>query len=368
MESKNRWLLEKSMMMIVIFVLALAFERAAPARREILLLVSGGLLLMGVIRSRLRKPWAIVGSYLADGVFLILLESYSRFAINLAIQGIYILLIVDAYRYLSKKKFLGVGIGISLVGMVKFVQQIALEANFLILSQTLFFGMVHGLVLTTLWFSRSYLEEKKKIEEANRRIEALSRDRERARLARELHDSIGHSLTALIMQLEIVKRSESTLSDSGKQGLEEAVGTARQTLTEVRSVVDALQEDEGEKNFREMLKELLQAYAEKTRIQVEMDGTDCLPAFLSREALDLYRIIQESLTNTARHGQATAVKIHWEIDSEFLILMIADNGIGAESIAKGNGLTGMKDRVGRLRGEIEFSGEDGFQTRLRIPR
>jgi signal transduction histidine kinase len=60
--------------------------------------------------------------------------------------------------------------------------------------------------------------------------------------------------------------------------LEEAVATARQILLEVRSLVDALQEDEGE---------------------------NCLSAFLSREALDLYRIIQEFLTNTARHGQAT---------------------------------------------------------------
>ena len=251
---------------------------------------------------------------------------------------------------------------------MKFLQQIALEANFLILSQTLFFAMVHGLILTTLWFSRSYLEEKKKIEEANLRIEALSRDQERARLARELHDSIGHSLTALIMQLEIVKRSESGLSDSGKRGLDDAVGTARQTLTEVRSVVDALREDEGESNFREMLKKLLKAYSEKTRIQVEMDGENCLPAFLSREVLDLYRIIQESLTNTARHGNATRIKIHWALDAEFLHLEIQDNGSGADAIVFGNGLKGMKERVRRLGGTIRFIGEDGFSTLIRIPR
>ena len=368
MKLKKWWVLGKSMMMIAIFVLALVFERATPARREILLLVSGGLLLMGIIRSRLTRPWLLAGSYLADGFLLILLESYSRFAINIAIQGIYILLIVDAYRVLDKKKFLRVGIGISLVGMAKFIQQITLEANFLILSQTIFFGMVHGLVLTTLWFSRSYREEKEKIEEANRKIEVLSRDRERARLARELHDSIGHSLTALIMQIEIVKRSESRLSDSGKQGLDDAVDSARQTLTEVRTVVDALQEGEGEKNFREMLENLLRTYTEKTQIQVEMDGIDCLPAFLSREALDLYRIIQEFLTNTARHGQATAVTIHWAMNSEFLILTITDNGVGVESIVWGNGLMGMKDRVVRLRGKIEFSGEDGFRTRIQIPK
>ncbi len=368
MKSKKWWLLQKSMIMIAIFALALVFERAAPARREILLLAGGGLLLMGVVRSRLKNERTLAWSYLIDGILLILLESYSRFAINLAIQGIYILLIVDAYRYLDKKKFLRAGIGISFVGMMKFLQQITLEANFLILSQTLFFGMVHGFVLTTLWFSRSYLEEKKKIEEANLQIEALSRDRERARLARELHDSIGHSLTALIMQLEIVKRSEATLSDSGKRGLEDAVGTARQTLTEVRSVVDALQEDEGEKNFRDMLKELLKIYTEKTRIQVKMDGENCLPAFLSREALDLYRIIQESLTNAARHGNVTTVKIHWALDAAFLLLEIQDDGNGATSIALGNGLKGMKDRVERLRGEIGFSGDDGFSIRIRIPR
>lgn len=367
MKSKKWWLLQKSMMMIAIFALALVFERAVPARREILLLASGGLLLMGLVRSRLKNERILAWSYLMDGILLILLESYSRFAINLAIQGVYILLIVDASRYLGKKKFLWVGIGISSVGMLKFLQQIALEANFLILSQTLFFGMVHGLMLTTLWFSRSYLEEKKKIEEANLRIEALSRDRERARLARELHDSIGHSLTALIMQLEIVKRSEAALSESGKRGLEDAVGTARQTLTEVRSVVDALREDEGEWNFREMLKELLKAYSDKTRIQVKMEGENCLPAFLSREALDLYRIIQESLTNTARHGNATMVKIHWTLDESFLLLEIQDDGSGAEAIALGNGLNGMKDRVERLQGNIRFIGEDGFSIRIRIP-
>lgn len=368
MNAKKWWLLQKSMMMIAIFALALIFERAAPARRETLLLVSGGLLLMGLVRSWIKNEKNIVWSYLIDGSLLILLESYSRFTINLAFQGIYILLIVDAYRSVSKKRFLWVGIGISLIGMLKFFQQIALEANFLILSQTLFFGMVHGLVLTTLWFSRSYLDEKKKIEQANIQIEALSRDRERARLARELHDSIGHSLTALIMQLEIVKRSDVTLSDSGKQGLDQAVGTARQTLAEVRSVVDALQEDEGEKNFHEMLKDLLKAYSEKTKIQVKMDGEACLPAFLSREALDLYRIIQESLTNTARHGNATMVKIHWELDHGFILLDIQDNGNGSEFIRLGNGLNGMRDRVERLQGEIHFTGTDGFSIQVRIPR
>lgn len=107
---KKCWVLEKSMM-IAIFVLVLVFECAASARREILLIVSGGLLLMGIIRNGLRRPWLLAGSYLADGFLLILLESYSRFAINLAIQGIYILLIVDAYRYVSKEKLLWVVIG-----------------------------------------------------------------------------------------------------------------------------------------------------------------------------------------------------------------------------------------------------------------
>ena len=367
MRDRIRWMIGRSIIMAGLIGLAIAYEQAAPDRLRILVLAGVGLIGLGVIRGWIVQSATRSWTFLADGVLLIGLETFSRYAINLALQGIYILLIVDAYRYLDKRHFLRVGVGISLLGMAKFAQQIALGTNFLLLSQTVFMAMVHVLVLTTLWFSRSYQEEKIKMEEANREIAQLSRERERTRLARELHDSMGHSLTALIMQMEIVKRTEGGLSEAGKAAMEEAAQTARQTLTEVRSVVDALKADAGEKSFQTMLQELIGAYQERTKIKVEMKGLERLPNILSKEALDLYRIVQESLTNTARHSQARRVEIDWNFDDNRLSLTIRDNGKGAVNFVSGNGLSGMQDRVDRLGGTIAFSGKDGFETRVKIP-
>lgn len=367
MRDRIRWMIGRSTIMAGLIGLAIAYEQAAPDRLRILVLAGVGLIGLGVIRGWIAQSATRSWTFLADGVLLIGLETFSRYAINLALQGIYILLIVDAYRYLDKRHFLRVGVGISLLGMAKFAQQIALGTNFLLLSQTVFMAMVHVLVLTTLWFSRSYQEEKIKMEEANREIAQLSRERERTRLARELHDSMGHSLTALIMQMEIVKRTEGGLSEAGKAAMEEAAQTARQTLTEVRSVVDALKADAGEKSFQTMLQELIGAYQERTKIKVEMKGLERLPNILSKEALDLYRIVQESLTNTARHSQARRVEIDWNFDDNRLSLTIRDNGKGAVNFVSGNGLSGMQDRVDRLGGTIAFSGKDGFETRVKIP-
>jgi len=92
-----------------------------------------------------------------------------------------------------------------------------------------------------------------------------------------------------------------------------------------------------------------------------------LPDILSKEALDLYRIVQESLTNTARHSDAGHVQIIWKYSDHRLLLEILDNGKGFKEIHLGNGLIGMKDRVDRLGGSIDFSGERGFATRVQIP-
>jgi len=367
MRERMQWTIGRSAIMAGLMGLAIAYEQAAPGRLRLLLVAGFGLMVLGLIRSLILESNKRSWTFLLDGILLIGMETLSRYAINLALQGIYILLIVDAYRYLDKRHFLRVGIGISLLGMAKFGQQIALGTNFLVLSQTVFMAMVHVLVLTTLWFSRSYQEEKSKIEQANREIEQLSRERERTRLARELHDSIGHSLTGLIMQLEIVKRSESAISQSGKEAMDEAVQTARQTLTEVRSVVDTLKEDAEEKNFQSMLKDLVESYQNRTKIEVDMKGLEDLPDILSKEALDLYRIVQESLTNTARHSDAGHVQIIWKYSDHRLLLEILDNGKGFKEIHLGNGLIGMKDRVDRLGGSIDFSGERGFATRVQIP-
>lgn len=367
MKESMRWTLGRTVVMMSLIGLAIAYEQAAPERLRILFFAGSGLVGIGWVRASIRSENVRSWTFLADVSLLIGLEIYSRYAVNLALQGIYILLIVDAYRYLNKRHFLQVGVGISLLGMAKFGQQISLGANFVVLSQTVFMAMVHILVLTTLWFSRSYQEEKIKIEQANREIEQLSRERERTRLARELHDSIGHSLTALIMQLEIVKRTETRLSDSGKTALDETVSTARQTLSEVRSVVDALKEDAGDESFQSMLETLIATYEERTRIRVKMEGLELLPNILSKEALDLYRIVQESLTNTARHSHARQVRITWRIKENWLDLEIRDDGIGAEKFRRGNGLAGMQDRVKRLNGTIAFSGQEGFVTKLQIP-
>ncbi|MCL6591588.1 MAG: AAA family ATPase [Firmicutes bacterium] len=202
-------------------------------------------------------------------------------------------------------------------------------------------------------------------------VEELSMMKERNRIAGEIHDTLGQTLSILS---NILQTSISTLK-TDPQNLEmkllEANRLVKQGLIELRWSVSELTcgQADGEK-FKLTLQRLFKEY-ETLGMKVDLSFDPLGLALSPRYFHALYRVCQEALTNSLKHGQATEVNVILKIAGQKLLLFIFDNGVGCANInlAKGFGLPGMKQRIEELGGAIHFgsNGELGFNIQVEIP-
>jgi signal transduction histidine kinase len=174
------------------------------------------------------------------------------------------------------------------------------------------------------------------------------RDSERLRLARELHDVAGHSLTALKLNLRALQRRPALAAD---EQLALCARLADELLTDIRGVVQQLRLHDGVE-----LGELVQRLAApfpKPRLHLDMEPGLRVPSLEHAEAV--LRTVQEALTNAARHGGADNLWLHMQRRDDRLRLDIRDDGRGAAGSALrfGNGLTGMRERLRAVGGDVE---------------
>jgi signal transduction histidine kinase len=218
----------------------------------------------------------------------------------------------------------------------------------------------------------------KELEAANHQLSAyaaqaeeLAISKERNRLAREIHDSLGHYLTVINVQLQAAL----TVMDEDRQRAVTAVETAQQLtqegLASVRQSVSALRESPlGDKPLTEAI-ELLVQETQSAGIVVETALLGQPRRLEAAAELALYRTVQEGLTNTRKHSRASRVDLTLDYsEPDRVALTIQDNGIGAESIDSGGfGLLGVRERVQLLGGsvEIETGPGQGFCLATEIP-
>ncbi|QTD40204.1 sensor histidine kinase [Sporosarcina sp. Te-1] len=190
-------------------------------------------------------------------------------------------------------------------------------------------------------------------------VEELTVIRERNEIAREIHDTVGHKMTALIVQLQLA--NEMAVRDPGKT--KTIIGTCEQlvrdSLHEIRLSVRTLKEDHSQVSFFHILKELMKDFADSAHIQTQLDvqgDLSSIPLFLQPT---LKRIVQESLTNAKRHGDAGVCKVFIRMDSEELQLEIQDDGKGAGHVVPSFGLLNMKERVAEHGGVLQMESEEG---------
>ncbi|ARU55386.1 signal transduction histidine kinase [Oleiphilus messinensis] len=191
---------------------------------------------------------------------------------------------------------------------------------------------------------------------------------ERIRIARDLHDMLGHHLAALSLELEVASHSE---AERAKVQIKKAQSIARILLGDIRAVVTTFRENQNI-DLREALETLLQALP---GLKVFMEFPPSLPIEDARVAEVILRCCQEALTNTLKHSRATEAIIvlrdgnNGSDDQACLHLSIQDNGGKRGPIVPGNGLTGMGERVATLLGECRFSvNQQGFCIEVSIPR
>lgn len=211
-----------------------------------------------------------------------------------------------------------------------------------------------------------------RVEDSIKRAKAASARSERIRVAREVHDTVGYSLTAVAVQLRVAREMAET--PDLKNRLEQLEQLVRLTLKDIREQVTALRhrsDDERPITWTTRWRRMCKSFTDSTGIRVNAEIQPELAAVDDPIGEVIYRILQETLTNAYRHGRATYVHVQltWRGDLGQLLLHVSDNGIGCTKPTLGNGLRGIEERVSALRGSVEWDTlpGKGFDIGIDIP-
>lgn len=218
-------------------------------------------------------------------------------------------------------------------------------------------------------------EANRQMEEANRQLEEYAREaekmvetRERNRLAREIHDTLGHALTGIITGIEACTVLMDVAPEAAREQLKAIGDVARQGMTDVRRSVKALRPDMLEKfDLAQAIENTVEEMSKASSVEITYRCTTDLNCFSDDEEEIIYRIVQESVTNSIRHGKASRIQV--EIDRKYNMLRVSirDNGTGCKEVKKGFGLSHMEERLNMLHGTLTYCGDSGFEVEAKIP-
>jgi len=189
--------------------------------------------------------------------------------------------------------------------------------------------------------------------------ERLAKIAERERIARDLHDLLGHTLSVIILKSELASRLAEKEPARAAAEIRDVERISREALAQVRSAVRGYRSAGFENELGEAQRALETA---GIRVESRVESTTLSPAQETVFALAL----REAVTNVVRHAHATACRLTLRRDGSYCELEVADNGCGS-TLAEGNGLTGMRERVQALGGVLEREGSDGTCLRIRVP-
>lgn len=196
-------------------------------------------------------------------------------------------------------------------------------------------------------------------------IRALSaQEDERRRIARELHDEIGQSLTAVLLEL---KRLADRVPEPLREDVRYTQETTRTSLEDVRRIARRLRPDVLEDlGLVSALTALTTQFATHTALRVHRHLPTDLPPLSPQTELVLYRIAQEALTNTARHSDATAAELSLTHQGGGVLLRIDDNGKGLNGAPEGAGIQGMRERALLVGGQLTLGPGPAGGTRISL--
>lgn len=215
---------------------------------------------------------------------------------------------------------------------------------------------------------RAELAEQAKAEASRNAV-----NQERLRIARELHDVVGHSLGAIALQAGVGARVATDEPEAARAALLAIAERSRSSLQEVRQLLGALRNPEDDTAPNPTLDDvdelLAQAARAGVRVEVIREGEPwpLSPAL----GLTCYRVLQESLTNVMRHSGTDRASVRLEYRPDQLVLSVSDSGRGAQpSAGAGGGQVGMHERVAMWGGRLETGNlpGGGYRVRAEIPR
>ncbi len=241
-------------------------------------------------------------------------------------------------------------------------------------------SILYAVPLLVAYLAARQRQQHQALEAAHRQLqrqaaltEALAASRERNRLARELHDTLAHSLAGLVVELEAVE----TLCDvdplAMRAELRRAKQLAREGLDEARKAIHDLRESPAQDmGLGAALRQAMNEFGERTGLETRVEFMASEPDALSlppATADTLYHIVQEALTNVERHAQATVVTLRLQLTSGTLTVQVSDDGVGfePEHLPEGRyGLLGMRERAAAIGATLEVTSAPGAGTTVTV--
>lgn len=198
--------------------------------------------------------------------------------------------------------------------------------------------------------------------------EKFGEKNERKRLARELHDTIGHALAGMAVGVDACITMIDKNPQLAKAQLKVISKAIRKGMKDVRNSLNKMRPDFLQQyRLKEAIEKMKEEISDVTDLKINLNYQIDETGFDNKIEDILFRVIQESITNSIRHGLATVVDIDIYKENNLLCLKIKDNGKGCKAINYGFGLKQMVERVSQIRGDINFYSENGFTTEIKIP-
>ncbi|NOU75943.1 hypothetical protein GC098_32135 [Paenibacillus sp. LMG 31458] len=204
-------------------------------------------------------------------------------------------------------------------------------------------------------------EQNNALEQYANQIEQLTLLEERNRMARELHDTVGHTFTSVIMGMDAVSYLIETVPDKAKEKLDVLRSVTRNGLEEVRRSIHQMV-PEGDMLLSQQLTRLANEFALHTGTQIRFTTVGDEFDIPKQTKLSLIRCLQESLTNAKRHGRASTVEVTLTYSDDLVDIRIEDDGVGTEQLKVGFGINAMQERIFALQGTLQVSSTIGQGT------
>ena len=318
----------------------------------------------------IQYPWAILAQGMADLAFC-------YFTGNIFISLMLLLCFEISFRFSSLHAIILQGMITLVVIVLGIKQQQWWSIPVMIFGNVLFYYGAH--LVFKLKYQENLLkeqenqlfEQKKELQQAQYTMgtmKELYTLQERNRISREIHDSVGHSLSTIIIQLGAISKLSEENSPQVSQMSAQLREFAVKGLQEVRTVVHDLKPEQLTKQqLTVALEEFI--YETKQHSGVEFVFRQNKPTFqLTKEQeLTIFRGVQEATTNAIRHGKATKITLLMMYSTNELIVTIMDNGGGSSAISLEGGLKALEERLHELQGQLEIkNNEQGFTVQMKL--
>ncbi len=192
---------------------------------------------------------------------------------------------------------------------------------------------------------------------------------ERSEISQELHDSLGHSLMATLMNVRYLKAVQDKDEAERRKQITEIEELLKECVANLRGSVYSLKELDENICLKDEINRIAQKFGELELTHIHVDYDDRVEAAPNYIKTVLFKTIREGITNSMRHGNANSVQLSIRFVEKHIEMIMKDNGLGCSNIHKSYGLNGIEDRVKKVGGEVWFTSQKnkGFTIKTLLP-